>query len=201
MDKQEKEFILNRGLILGLVLMMFPVIDLVYGMDMSSKNYFIIFGFIWIVSFTFLLLKWSKEFASYYDVFPFRDSFRTLFIISFLAFSVLTVGKTFLWTVLFPEKYIEINEQRELSYFQFPKSVIDDAYQSGSFSEEQYEEQLESLTYNQDLLEKKWGTIKADGLGTTYFLQMLVSVLFIISIYCAILALFVRKKEKFIKTN
>ena len=201
MDKQEKEFILNRGLILGLVLMMFPVIDLVYGLDMSSKNYFIIFGFIWIVSFTFLLLKWSKEFASYYDVFPFRDSFRTLFIISFLAFSVLTVGKTFLWTVLFPEKYIEINEQRELSYFQFPKSVIDDAYQSGSFSEEQYEEQLESLTYNQDLLEKKWGTIKADGLGTTYFLQMLVSVLFIISIYCAILALFVRKKEKFIKTN
>ncbi|MDA9663615.1 DUF4199 family protein [bacterium] len=201
MDKQEKEFILNRGLILGLVLMMFPVIDLVYGMNMSSKNYFIIFGFIWIILFTFLLLKWSKEFASYYDVFPFRDSFRTLFIISFLAFSVLTLGKTFLWTVSFPEKYIEINEQRELHYFQFPQSLIDDAYQNGSFSEEQYEEQLESLTYQQDLLEKKWEAIKADGLGTTYFLQMLVSVLFIISIYCAILALFVRKKEKFIKTN
>ena len=35
----------------------------------------------------------------------------------------------------------------------------------------------------------------------THFIQILVSVLFINSIYCAILALFIRKKEQFIKTN
>ena len=81
MDKQEKEFILNKGLILGLVLMLFPIIDLMYGLNMSTSNYFLVFGLLWLIVYTFLLVKWSKEFASYYELFPFRDAFRTLFIV------------------------------------------------------------------------------------------------------------------------
>ena len=201
MEKQEKEFILNKGLILGLVLILFPIIDLMYGLNMSTSNYFLVFGLLWLIVYTFLLVKWSKEFASYYELFPFRDAFRTLFIVSALAFSVLTVGKTLLWTFSFPEKYIEINEKREIGYFSIQKSVIDDAYKAGTFSDDQYEQQLEVLNGNKLLLEEKWGAIKSEGLGTTYFVQVLVTVLFLNSIYCAILALFVRKKETFIKTN
>ena len=201
MEKQEKEFILNKGLILGLVLILFPIIDLMYGLNMSTSNYFLVFGLLWLIVYTFLLVKWSKEFASYYELFPFRDAFRTLFIVSALAFSVLTVGKTLLWTFSFPEKYIEINEKREIGYFSIQKSVIDDAYKAGTFSDDQYEQQLEALNGNKLLLEEKWGEIKSEGLGTTYFVQVLVTVLFLNSIYCAILALFVRKKETFIKTN
>jgi len=201
MEKQEKEFILNKGLILGLVLMLFPIIDLMYGLNMSTSNYFLVFGLLWLIVYTFLLVKWSKEFASYYELFPFRDAFRTLFIVSALAFSVLTVAKTLIWTFSFPEKYIEINEKREIGYFSIQKSVIDDAYKAGTFSDDQYEQQLEALNGNKLLLEEKWGEIKSEGLGTTYFVQVLVTVLFLNSIYCAILALFVRKKETFIKTN
>ena len=38
MEKQEKAFILNKGLILGLVLMLFPIIDLLYGLDNVIKE-------------------------------------------------------------------------------------------------------------------------------------------------------------------
>ena len=49
MEKQEKEFILNKGLILGLVLMLFPIIDLMYGLNMSTSNYFLVFGLLWLI--------------------------------------------------------------------------------------------------------------------------------------------------------
>ena len=109
MEKQEKAFILNKGLILGLVLIFFPIIDLFYGLDMNWINYILIFGLLWIVIYSYLVVKWSKEFASYYEIFPFKDAFRTLFLISAVAFGVLTVGKIVLWNIYAPEKYIEIN--------------------------------------------------------------------------------------------
>ena len=198
MDKQEKDFIINKGLILGLVLLVFPILDLTYGSKMSNTNYFIIFGLLWMILYSYLIIKWTKIVSSYYEYFPFKDTFRTLFLISAIAFGVLTVGKTFLWTISFQEKYIEINEKRELSYFNIQKSVIDEAYQNGTFSDEQYEEQMLSLNKNKILLEEKWDMIRSDGIGATYFFQMLISVLFLISIYCVILALIIRKKEPLI---
>ena len=68
-------------------------------------------------------------------------------------------------------------------------------------SEDEYEDQLELYSSGKQLLTDKWDVIRNEGLGTTYFLQILITVLFFIAIYCAILALFVRKKETFIKTN
>ena len=201
MEKQAKQFILNKGLILGLILMFFPIIDLLYGSDMSVTNYLLIFGLLWMFVYSFLILKWSKEFASYYEIFPFKDAFRTLFVISALSLAVLTVGKTLLWTFSFPEKYIEINMQRELGFFEIQKSLIDKAYNEGTFNNNQYEDQIKSFDESTRLISSKWEMIKSQGLGVTYFLQVLIYVLFLISIYCAILALFVRKKETFIKTN
>ena len=195
MDKQEKDFIINKGFLLGLILLVFPLLDLTYGSKMSNTNYFIIFGLLWMILYSYLIIKWTKIVSSYYEYFPFKDTFRTLFLISAIAFGVLTAGKTLLWTVSFPEKYIEINEYRELSYFNIQKSVIDEAYQNGTFSDEQYEEQMLSLNKNKILLEEKWDMIKSEGIGATYFFQMLISVLFLISVYCLILALIIRKKE------
>ena len=201
MEKQEKEFILNKGLTLGIILILFPVTDFIYGENMSISNYFLIFGLVWFIVFSYLIIKWTKVVASYYDFFPFKDTFRTLFLLSALAFGILTVGKTLLWTVSFPEKYVEINEKRELGYYNFNKSIIDNAYQDGTFSDEQYDEQLEFLDVNKTLLEDKWNVIRSEGLGPTYFLQMLITVLFFISIYCAILALILQRKESIVKTN
>ena len=201
MEKQEKEFILNKGLMLGLVLLIFPIIDLTFGLNMSLTNYLIVFFLAWTLVYTYFVVKWSKEFASYYELFSFRDAFRILFVISALGFGVLTVGKTVLWTFSYPDKYIEINEKRELSFFSMQKSVIDNAQTQGAFSEDEYEEQLELYSSGKQLLTEKWDVIRKEGLGTTYFLQILITVLFFIAIYCAILALFVRKKEQFIKTN
>ena len=164
MEKQEKEFILNKGLMLGLVLLIFPFIDLQFGLNMSWRNYFLIFGLSWTLVYSFLLLKWAKEFASYYEVFPFKDAFRTLFVISALAFAVLTVGKTLLWTVSFQDTYIEINEKRELGLFSLQKNVIDEAYKNGTFIEDQYDDQIEAYNQNTLLVNQKWNDIRDNGI-------------------------------------
>ena len=201
MEKQEKAFILNKGLILGLVLIFFPIIDLFYGLDMNWINYILIFGLLWMVVYSYLVVKWSKEFASYYEIFPFKDAFRTLFLISAVAFGVLTVGKTLLWTVSFPEKYIEINMQRQLEPYKMIKSMLDEQYLDGSINGDDYEKKINNFESQNNLIVSNWEILRSEGLGVTYFLQLLIFVLFIISIYCAILAFFVRKKENFIKID
>ena len=201
MEKQEKAFILNKGLILGLVLIFFPIIDLFYGLDMNWINYILIFGLLWMVVYSYLVVKWSKEFAYYYEIFPFKDAFRTLFLISAVAFAVLTVGKTVLWTVSFPEEYIEINMQRQLEPYKMVRSMLESKYLDGSINGDEYEKQINNFDSQNSLIVSHWEILRSEGLGITYFLQLLIFVLFIISIYCAILAFFVRKKENFIKIN
>ena len=188
MEKQEKAFILNKGLILGLVLMLFPIIDLLYGLDMNWKNYLLIFGLLWMVVYSYLVVKWSKEFASYYEIFPFKDAFRTLFLISALAFGVITVGKIAIWNIYSPEKYTEINLKRaqlQLTAYELSNDNI---------------EPVSQPTILRDVV-NYWSDLQKNGIPKTHFIFLLIQVLFINSIYCAILALFVRKKEKFIKTN
>jgi len=188
MEKQEKDFILNKGLILGLVLMFFPIIDLMYGLNMSSTNYLLIFVIGWIVVYTFLLLIWSKVIISSYNVFPFKDTFRVLFIISALGFAVLTVGKIAIWNISSPEKYAEINLKRsqlQLTEYELSNDNI---------------EPVSQPTILRDVV-NYWSDLKKNGIPKTHFIVILIQVLFINSIYCAILALLVRKKENFIKTN
>ena len=49
MDINEKEFILNKGFILGLILILFPITDFMFGLNMSNTNYFLIFGLLWLI--------------------------------------------------------------------------------------------------------------------------------------------------------
>ena len=91
--------------------------------------------------------------------------------------------------------------KRELGFFEMQKSLIDETYKEGTFNDNQYEKQINAFESGKSLILSKWETAQFEGLGVTYFLQILIYVLFIISIYCAILAFFVRKKEEFIKIN
>lgn len=256
MDKQEKEFILNKGLILGLVLMLFPIIDLMYGLNMSTTNSVLVFGLLWLIGYTFLLVKWSKEFAFKYDVFSFKDSFRVLYIISALGFVVLTVGKIGLWNVYSPNTYIEINLNRAQKIYDvalielnIPDSIrqgVIEGYpinaqisntklNTSSSSSDSKETKIfknterhadaqreiflneggvrhydvcppefkKEVNYIRSLLQtvQSWQELKRIGIPKSHFIALLIPVLFLNSIFCAILALFVRKKEQFIKTN
>ena len=60
MEKQVKEFILNKGFILGLILILFPITEFIFGLNMSNTNYFLIFGLLWIVLYSYLIIKWTK---------------------------------------------------------------------------------------------------------------------------------------------
>jgi hypothetical protein len=106
-----------------------------------------------------------------------------------------------LWTVSYPDKYVEINMKRELGSLEMYKSLIDASYKEGTFNDEEYEKQTYDYESSKSLILSKWEMTKSEGLGVTYFFKVLIYVLFIISIYCAILAFFVRKKEQFIKIN
>ena len=214
MEKQEKEFILNKGLILGLVLLLFPITDLLYGLNMSTNSFFFIFVLLWIVVYTYFIIKWSKEFASYYEVFSFKDSFRILYIISALGFVVLTVGKIALWNVYSPDTYIEINHKRSQSSYDDALVELKIDNDSIVYNTDSLKNNMSQLSENIKLNNKLnfvntflkptvdyWNDIKETGISKFHFIDILFSVLFINSIYCAILALFVRKKENFIKTN
>jgi len=209
MEKQEKDFILNKGLILGLVLMLFPIIDLFYGLDMNWINYLLIFGLFWMIVYSYLVVKWSKEFSSYYEIFPFKDAFRTLFLISALSFATLTVGKIAIWNIAYPEKYIDLTESfyNKIISFQInlEESTNNSLFESGEINSDEYENQhneLQKMTQeSRSKLKTEMDLMRKEGIGITFFIGKLIYSLFFISIYCAILALLVRKKEKFIKIN
>ncbi len=212
MDKQEKEFVLNKGLILGLVLMLFPIIDLILGLNMSDTNYFLIFIFSWIVIYSFLILKWSKEFAFKYDVFSFKDSFRVLYIISALGFTVLTVGKIGLWNVYSSNTYIKINlnraqkalDEANVMFNSENDLIVSDSLKNNVSDSSDLVNLNNKRIFINKFLEPTvdyWKNLELEGISKTHFINILIQVLFLNSIYCAILALFVRKKEQFIKTN
>tara|TARA_B100000902_G_C27322379_1_gene925592 strand:+ start:8099 stop:8695 length:597 start_codon:yes stop_codon:yes gene_type:complete len=193
MDKIEREFIINNGLLLGLIFIFFPVLDLMIGLKISLLNYFLIFVIGWILFYTLLIIKLGRQFASQYDIFPFRNTFRLIFLISAIALGILSLGKTIIWTYSFPEKYIDINKNREIALVSFPKNVLDDANLDGNISDEDYKLQIENLDNSILLIQEKWELINEEGIGNTYFFQILITSLFFISIYCAILSLFIRK--------
>ena len=62
---------------------------------------------------------------------------------------------------------------------------------------------VDKVSYMRSLLQtvRSWQDLKRYGLPKSHFIALLIPVLFLNSIFCAILALVVRKKEQFIKTN
>ena len=60
MQQSEKEFFLNRGLYLGIFFSFFPIIDLVYGENMTLKTYYLVFYGLWFIITIALLLFFGK---------------------------------------------------------------------------------------------------------------------------------------------
>ena len=201
MEDNQKSFIINKGLSLGLILTLFPIFDLMFGISIGWTSYFIIFGLIWIILYTFLIIRYTKSFFQNVEFFSFRDAFRSLFVISALAFLILTFSKFLLWQIAFPEKYIDINQSRSLSIFETQKSVIDNSYKEGALDDEDYEEAITTINEYKTQMSNEWDYIRSEGLPLTYFFGKLVTLLFFIAIYCAILALFIRRKAPLIRMN
>ena len=201
MEDNQKSFIINKGLSLGLILTLFPIFDLMFGISIGWTSYFIIFGLIWIILYTFLIIRYTKSFFQNVEFFSFRDAFRSLFVISALAFLILTFSKFLLWQISFPEKYIDINQSRSLSIFETQKSVIDNSYKEGALDDEDYEEAITTINEYKTQMSNEWDYIRSEGLPLTYFFGKLVTLLFFIAIYCAILALFIRRKAPLIRMN
>ena len=209
MDQSDKGYILNKGLILGTVLIFFPIINLMFGMRMGWISAALIFGVFWIVIYTFLVVKWARKYASNYEVFPFRDAFRSLFVISAIGFGILTVGKIAIWNISYEHKYIDLQSHYYQDLFDdlydLNKENYDELLSEGKITADKHESQIKKLEEDNEKSKieleidiQKW---KNEGLGSTFFIGRLVYRLFFFAVYCAILALFVRKKQKFIKTN
>ena len=201
MEDNQKSFIINKGLSLGLILTLFPIFDLMFGISIGWTSYFIIFGLIWIILYTFLIIRYTKSFFQNVEFLSFRDAFRSLFVISALAFLILTFSKFLLWQISFPEKYIDINQSRSLSIFETQKSVIDNSYKEGTLDDEEYEKAITTINEFKTQMSNDWDNIRSEGLPLTYFFGKLVTLLFFIAIYCAILALFIRRKAPLIRMN
>jgi hypothetical protein len=123
MRNKYKELLLNRGLLLGLFFSVFPILDLMYGTEMSLTKYYSIFSGFWFVMYSVAIVYIGKEFRTFDPIFDFRSSFRVLFIVSSLALSILTVTRISLWNVFYPTKYIELNEARDVKLISFTTAV------------------------------------------------------------------------------
>ena len=204
MEKNEKDFLLNKGLVVGFVFSIFPILDYLFGSNISLSTYYGVFYISWFIVYSVLILSIGKEFKQTAKLFDFRNAFRVLFIVSALGFSILTVTKITLWNVFYPGKYIQLNESRDMNLMavsiRFSESTLLNAYNDGSIDADEYENSLSNLDDQLDMVEislkEKWNFIKENGISKSLFLGSLIYNLFFISIYNAILALFIRKKIK-----
>ena len=188
MESQEKELLLNRGLILGITFSVFPFIDLMFGAEMSLTKYYSLFFGVWFLVYSVAIFYIGKEFKAFAPFFDFRSSFRVLFIVSLLAFSILTVTRISLWNVFYPAKYIELNEARDIKLIlvstNFIKSTLEKAYSEGDLTDNEYDESLTDLEAQlvkaDNSLIEKWKFIKENGISKSLFIGNLIYDLFFI---------------------
>jgi hypothetical protein len=204
MENNEKELLLNRGLLLGLFFSVFPILDLMFGAEMSLSKYYSLFYGVWFLVYSVFIVYIGKEFKSFSPIFDFRNSFRVLFIVSALSLSILTVSRIALWNVFYPAKYIELNEARDVKLIavsiDFTKLTLDKAYTDGDLTDDEYDESLtvidSQLEFVESSIAEKWEFIKENGISKSLFVGNLIYNLFFIAIYNAILALFLRRKNE-----
>ena len=204
MENKKKELLLNRGLLLGLFFSVFPILDFMFGAEMSLSKYYSLFYGVWFLVYSVFIVYIGKEFKSFSPIFDFRNSFRVLFIVSALSLSILTVTRVALWNVFYPAKYIELNEARDVKLIDvtidFTKSTLDKAYTDGDLTDDEYDESLTAidsqLEFAESSIAEKWEFIKENGISKSLFVGNLIYNLFFIAIYNAILALFLRRKNE-----
>ena len=206
MDTKQKELLWNRGLLLGLFLSIFPILDLMYGAEMTLSKYYFLFYVLWFLIYSISIIYIAKEFKVFVPIFDFKSTFRILFIVSLLAFTLLTVTKITVWNVFYPDKYVELNEARDnklIEFFiEFSKSTLNTAYEEGELTDDEYDDNLTQINVAfgemKDAFLVKWNDIKENGLSKTLFIGDLVSNLFLIAIYNAIIAVIMKRKNKIV---
>ena len=206
MDTKQKELLWNRGLLLGLFLSIFPILDLMYGAEITLSKYHFLFSFLWFLIYSISIIYIAKEFKVFVPIFDFKSTFRILFIVSLLAFTLLTVTKITVWNVFYPDKYVELNEARDINLTDFLKefseSTLNTAYEEGELTDDEFDDNLtqidDAFGEMNDALSVKWNDIKENGLSKTLFIGDLVSNLFLIAIYNAIIAVIMKRKNKIV---
>ena len=206
MDTKQKELLWNRGLLLGLFLSIFPILDLMYGAEMTLSKYHFLFSFLWFLIYSISIIYIAKEFKVFVPIFDFKSTFRILFIVSLLAFTLLTVTKITVWNVFYPDKYVELNEARDIKliafFIKFSESTLNTAYEDGELTDDEYDDNLTKINVAfgemKDAFLVKWNDIKENGLSKTLFIGDLVSNLFLIAIYNAIIAVIMKRKNKIV---
>ena len=206
MDTKQKELLWNRGLLLGLFLSIFPILDLMYGAEMTLSKYHFLFSFLWFLIYSISIIYIAKEFKVFVPIFDFKSTFRILFIVSLLAFTLLTVTKITVWNVFYPDKYVELNEARDIKliafFIKFSESTLNTAYEEGELTDDEYDDNLTKINVAfgemKDAFLVKWNDIKENGLSKTLFIGYLVSNLFLIAIYNAIIAVIMKRKNKIV---
>lgn len=188
---------------MGIFFSLFPVIDLLYGGDMTFRMYYSIFYGVWLIITIFLILSFTKEYRGGSNLFDFKSAFRIMFIVSSIGLAFLAITNITLWNIFYPEKYIELNEKRQLGVIstmsEYSQSFLDEAYRDGSLSDEEYEEQLtmfqSQISTANEMIRENWNYFKENGISKTLFIGKLVTNLFFIIILNALLALIVRRKN------
>mgnify|MGYP000414795696 FL=1 len=188
MDTKQKELLWNRGLLLGLFLSIFPILDLMYGAEMTLSKYHFLFSFLWFLIYSISIIYIAMEFKVFVPLFDFKSTFRILFIVSLLAFTLLTVTKITVWNVFYPDKYVELNEARDIKliafFIKFSESTLNTAYEEGELTDDEYDDRLKQINDAVGKLKGaylvKWNDIKENGLSKTLFISNLVLNLFFI---------------------
>ena len=65
MENKEKELLLNRGLMLGIIFSVFPILDLMFGAEMSLTKYYSLFFGVWFLVYSIAILYIGKEFKAF----------------------------------------------------------------------------------------------------------------------------------------
>lgn len=190
--------ILNKGILLGCFLILFPLAFLFKGSDFGLIFYFIIY-FIQFCGYTLLLIMFSKQFSKSTNSFSFKECFSFIFQISMVALLCLTFAKFLIWNLAFTDEYLQSRENIERKLLSIQEQALIDSYEKGNLSDDLYNNQSDKFIKLKSDIEKKWEMNKETGLEFSFFFKFLISNLFLVSIYCLFLSIFLKKKVEFIE--
>ena len=190
--------ILNKGILLGCFLILFPLVFLFKGNDFGLIFYCSVY-FIQFCGYTLLLIIFSKQFSKSTNSFSFKECFSFIFQISMVAVLCLTFAKFLIWNLSFTDKYIQSRENIERKILSLQEQTLINSYEKGNLSDDLYNKQSDNFIKIKSEVEKKWEMNKETGLEFSFFFKFLITNLFLISLYCLLLSIFLKKKVEFIE--
>ena len=191
--------ILNKGIVLGCFLILFPLVFLFKGNDFSLIFYFTVY-FIQFCGYTFLIIMFAKQFSKSTSSFSFKECFSFIFQISMVALLCLTFAKFLIWNLSFTDNYMQSRENIERKLLSIQEQALVDSYEKGNLSDDMYNNQSDNFIKLKSEIEKKWEINKESGLEFGFFFKFLITNLFLVLLYCLLLSIFLKKKVEFIES-